>query len=120
MQSNDLLWKIFAGCTIKMEQDFSYKINYTPEVKAMDGKNVTINGFILPLESKNKFSHFLLSKNAPTCAYCPPGKPNEIVEVFSSKPMSWKEELITITGTLILTANSTKGAFFQIKDAVEK
>lgn len=119
MQSDDLLWKTFARCKIKMEQDFSYRIDYISEVKAMDGKRITISGFMLPLEPKAPFSHFLLSKNAPTCAYCPPGGPNEIVEVFSSKPMNWKENVVTISGRLILVNDNKKGIFFQMKDAVE-
>lgn len=120
MQSDDQIWKNFAKCKIKMDQDLSYSITYIPSVKAMHGKNVTISGFMLPLEPKDKFSHFLLSKNAPTCAYCPPGGPNEVVEVFSSKPMVWKENLITISGTLILVNDGKKGVFFQMKDAVER
>ena len=102
-----------------MDQDLSYTITYIPGVKAMNGKTVTISGFMLPLESKDKFSHFLLGKNAPTCAYCPPSGPNEVVEVFSSRPMMWKENLITISGTLILVKDGSKGVFFQMKDAVE-
>jgi len=120
MQSDDQVWKLFAKCKIKTDKDLSARITYIPSVKAMDGKNVTISGFMLPLESQDKFSHFLLVKNAPTCAFCPPGGPNEIVEVFSTKPMTWKENLITLSGTLILVNDGKKGVFFQMKDAVER
>jgi len=120
MQSDDQIWKSFAKCKMKMDQDLSYTITYTPSIKVMNGKNVTLSGFMLPLEPKDKFSHFLLSKNAPTCAYCPPGAPNEIVEVFSTKQMSWKENLITLSGTLVLVNDGKKGVFFRMKDAVER
>jgi hypothetical protein len=120
VQSNDVLWKDFAKCKISMDQNLSSKTTYTPRVSAMDGKNVTISGFMQPLEAKDKFSHFLLSKNAPTCAYCPPGGSNEVIEVFSSKPMAWKENLISITGTLVLVNDSKQGVLFQMKDAVER
>ncbi|HXE98361.1 MAG TPA: DUF3299 domain-containing protein [Dongiaceae bacterium] len=119
MQSDDQMWKNFAKCKIKTNQDLSYSITYIPAVKAMNGKNVIISGFMLPLEPKHIFSHFLLSKNAPTCAFCPPGGPNEVVEVFSSKPMVWKENLITISGKLILVNDGKKGVFFQMRDAEE-
>ena len=119
VQSDDLLWKDFGKCKIKTDRNLSCNITYIPGVKAMDGKRVTISGFMQPLEAKDKFSHFLLSKNAPTCAYCPPSRPNEVVEVFSFKPMVWKENLITISGTLILPDDGKKGTFFQIRDAVE-
>ena len=120
MQSNDRIWADFAKCKIKTDRDLSLSIIYTPSVKARQGKNVTISGFMMPLESKSKFSHYLLSKSAPTCAYCPPGAPNEVVEVFSRKPTTWKEDLITISGTLILVNDKEKGIFFQMKDVDER
>lgn len=117
-QSDDFLWKSFALCQLKSDPNFSYSITYIPEVKAMDGKQITLSGFIMPLETKEKFTHFLLSRRAPTCAFCPPGEPNEIVEVFTSKPVRWQEDLLTISGTLILSNDGKKGIFFQMKDVV--
>ncbi len=120
VQSDDRLWKDFAKCKIKTDRNLSGSITYTSGVKAIDGKKVTISGFMQPLEAKDKFSHFLLSKNAPTCAYCPPSKPNEVVEVFTSGQVMWKQDLITISGTLILVNDGSRGVFFQMKDAVER
>ena len=120
VQSDDQLWKDFVKCKIKMNRNLSYNITYITGVKALDGKEVTISGFMQPLEAKDKFSHFLLSKNAPTCAYCPPSRPNEVAEVFSSTPMAWKENLITLSGTLTLVNDGKKGVFFQIKNAVSR
>ena len=118
--SDDQIWKTFAKCKVKMDQDLSWSIVFTSAVTAMNGKKVSISGFMLPLESKEKFSHFLLGKNAPTCAFCPPGGPNEVVEVFSARPTVWKENLVTFTGTLVLVNDGKNGVFFQMKDAVER
>jgi len=117
VQSDDYLWKIFSQCEIRTNQNNSYSISYLPGVKAMNGKRLTISGFIQPLEATEKFSHYLLSSRAPTCAFCPPGEPNEIVEVFSAEPVRWEETLVTVKGTLILANDSKKGIFFQLKDA---
>ena len=118
VQSEDLLWKKFVTCKIKLDQDLSYKITYTPTVTALDDSRISISGFIQPLEAKGTFRHFLLCKNAPSCAYCPPSKPNEIVEVFSAKPMVWRQNICTISGTLHLVSDGKNGIFFQLKDAV--
>jgi uncharacterized protein len=120
MESEDLLWKTFAQCKLKANKDFSYDITYIPGVKAKNGKEITISGFILPLEAKEKSKHFLLERRAPTCAFCPPGEPNEVMEVFASKPMQWNENLVTFSGTLVLPNDGKKGIFFQLKDAVER
>jgi uncharacterized protein len=85
---------------------------------ALKGKRITISGFMVPLEAKEKFTHFLLSRRAPTCAFCPPGEPNEIMEVFSSKPMRWQENLITISGSLVLLNDGKNEILFQMKDAL--
>ncbi len=87
-KANDPMWDILTKCKVHLDQKkYKYSIDYTPEVKALEGKQVTISGFVMPLESTETFSHFLLSKRTPTCFFCPPGEPNEIVEVFTKKPI---------------------------------
>lgn len=118
--SKHRLWGEFSKCKFKIDfKKSAYTINFTPEVKAMQGKPFTISGFMLPLEPTEKFKHFLLSKRTPTCPFCPPGEPNEIVEVFSKEPVKWEDNLITVTGTMQLVAQSDSGLFFQMKDGVE-
>lgn len=117
-QSHDDMWKTFGKCKVHLDQkNYKYSIDYTPEVKAMEGKEVTVSGFMLPLESTEKFKHFLLSKRTPTCPFCPPGEPNEIVEVFTKKPVTWDEGIVVVTGKFGFTSNPELGLFFQLKDA---
>ena len=117
-QSHDDIWKTFGKCKVHLDQKkYMYSIDFTPEVKAMEGKEVTVSGFMLPLESTEKFRHFLLSKRTPTCFFCPPGEPNEIVEVFTKKPVTWDEGIVVVTGKFGFTSNPELGLFFQLKDA---
>lgn len=120
-QAHDAMWKTFAKCKVHLDKKkYLYSITYTPEVKAMEGKRITVSGFILPLESTEKFTHFLLSKRTPVCPFCPPGEPNEIIEVFTKEPIKWGENTLTVTGTLQFTANPELGLFFQLKDSDTK
>jgi uncharacterized protein len=117
-QSNDDMWKALSACKVHLNyENYHYTIHYTPEIKAMEGKEITVSGFILPLESTETFTHFLLSKRTPTCAFCPPGSPNEIVEVFTTTPIKWDEGIVVITGTMHFTSNPELGLFFQLKEA---
>lgn len=117
-QSYDDMWNVFGKCTVHLDKkNYTYSIDYTPEVKAMEHKQITISGFMLPLESEETFNHFLLSKRTPTCPFCPPGEPNEIVEVFTKEPVAWDEGIVTVTGTMRFTKNPELGLFFQLKDA---
>ena len=117
-KANDPMWDILTKCKVHLDQKaYKYSIEYTPEVKAMEGKQVTVSGFVMPLESTETFSHFLLSKRTPTCFFCPPGEPNEIVEVFTKKPIKWSDGIVVVTGTFKFTKNPELGLFFQLKDA---
>lgn len=91
-----------------------YSIAITPEVKELAGKPVTINGFVLPLDASDHTSHFLLTRNTPVCMFCPPGEPNEVVEVISPHPILWTDKIVSVTGPLRLINNGEKGMFFQI------
>lgn len=121
-KAKDDLWSNFSKCKINLIEDkkadiYTYGITYTPEVKAMEGKEISIRGFMLPLEATEKFKHFILSKRTPTCAFCPPGQPNEIIDVWTDKPVEWNENIVKVTGKLQFIENKQLGVFFKIKDA---
>ena len=121
-KSKDTLWDDFAECKISTTADimndrYLYNITYTPKVKKLEGEEITISGFMLPLEPAEKFKHFLLSRRTPTCAFCPPGQPNEIIDVWTDKPVTWNENIVKVTGKLKFMENKELGVFFQLKDA---
>jgi hypothetical protein len=116
--SKDSLWATLLKTKVKMlNQGQSYTATFPDDVKKLDGQTVKVSGFILPLESTEKFKHFLLSKRTPTCFYCPPGEPNEIVEVFADKATEWDDGLVTYEGKFSITAKSDKGIFFTLINA---
>jgi hypothetical protein len=90
---------------------------FPPAVKAMNGKDVTASGFVLPLDASEHTSHFLLSKRTPTCPFCPPGEPNEVIEVYCKKPLKFDDSMITVSGKFALTNNTENGVFFVMKEA---
>ena len=117
-QAHDAIWQTFAKTKIKVDEKKGlYSAVYTDDVKAMVGKEITISGFMLPLEASEKFKHFILSKRTPTCFFCPPGQPNEIVDVWTDKSTDWKEELIKVTGTFELMNDPQLGMFFKLNKA---
>ena len=116
--SKDAMWETLAKTKIKVDEKkglFSAKV--PPEVKAYSGKEVTIKGFMLPLEATTKFKNFLLSKRTPTCPYCPPGEPNEVIDVWTSEPVAYTEDMVTVKGKFSLMDDREKGLFFKIKEA---
>ncbi len=117
-QSKSPLWSRLAHCPSHFDTKTAlYSIALSSEVKAMDGQSVTVNGFVLPLDGSDQTSHFLLTKRTPVCMYCPPGEPNEVIEVTSNHPVEWNDNMVTLKGRFTLVNNGEKAIFFALKDA---
>ncbi|MEI6730630.1 MAG: DUF3299 domain-containing protein [Pseudomonadota bacterium] len=111
-------WQILGKTKIIVDAKQGYYSAKIPSsVKDLSGKEITISGFMMPLESKPKFKHFLLAKRTPTCAFCPPGEPNEIIDVWTKKEIAFNEDMINVKGTFELMNDREMGLFFKLKDA---
>jgi hypothetical protein len=120
-ESNDEMWTILGKTKILVDEEkWTYSAIHPQEVKDLKGKTITISGFMLPLEPTEKFRHFLLSKQIPTCPFCPPGEPNEVIEVYAKKPTRWIEDMTTYSGTFVLINDGEKGLFFRMIEAEKK
>jgi len=62
--------------------------NSAPIEPSMDGTRVRIPGFIVPLEvAKHQITEFLLVPYFGGCIHVPPPPANQIIHVFSAKPL---------------------------------
>ncbi|MBV8191627.1 MAG: DUF3299 domain-containing protein [Alphaproteobacteria bacterium] len=118
---NDALWTKLTKCAVDYDNDKgTYSIRLTPEVKALDGKTITLRGFVLPMDGSDHTQHFLVSRNTPVCLYCPPGQPNEVVEVEAARAIPWTNKIVSVTGQLRLINDEEKALFFKIEKAEAK
>ena len=89
------LWQKLAKAKIDFDEKKSIFVATVPDdVKQMSGHEESIPGFMLPLESTVKHSHFLLSKRTPTCPYCMPGGPTEVIDVYMKTPIEYSNGLL--------------------------
>lgn len=117
-QGRAALWTTLRATKIGMNEARGiFTAAHPPAVRALVGKTVTLPGFINPLDSAARGNHFLLSKYTPVCAFCPPGEPNEVVEVRTAKPIAYSPKLVSITGTFQLENNGDNGLFFRLDGA---
>jgi uncharacterized protein len=56
-------------------------------------------GFLYPLEGGVSHDHFLLTAWPPSCPFCLPAGPSQMVEVFCAEPVDFSEGAI-LTGEL--------------------
>lgn len=91
---------------------------YTPEQQALNDKTQRIQGFMMPLEPGEKQKHFLLTSVPLTCAFCTPGGPESMVEVYSQNPVKYSLEPVVVEGRLMVLADDPYGLYYRIKDGV--
>ena len=56
-------------------------------------------GFIYPLEGGLEHEHFLLTAWPPSCPFCLPAGPSQMVEVFCKEPIEFSDGAIMLAGT---------------------
>ncbi|MQP66500.1 DUF3299 domain-containing protein [Niveispirillum sp. SYP-B3756] len=87
------------------------------EVAALDGKPFTVAGFFLPLDTADKSRKFLLSSLAPSCPFCPPPGPADLIQVDATDAVPATLEQIKLEGTLRLSAEDENGIYYHLENA---
>ena len=117
-QGKTALWSTLRTTRIGMNEARGvFTATHSPAVKALVGRTVTLAGFVMPLDAASRGNHFLLSKYTPVCAFCPPGEPNEVVEITTARPIAYTAKLVSVTGTFALENNGDNGLFFKMASA---
>lgn len=100
------IWQKFGKVTFKSAFDKSvgYHVQspiFTPEIKALNGKNVTIKGYIVPMnEAKGYFAISLYPYQ--TCYFCGGAGIETVVEVYSKGKLKYTNQAVTLKGKLKL------------------
>lgn len=104
--------------TQKLIQDVNRLIAvFGPDVKALDGKPFTVSGFFLPLDTGETSRRFLLSSLAPSCPFCPPPGPADLIQVSAVEPVTATLDEVKLEGTLRLAAEDVNGIYFHLENA---
>ncbi len=120
------VWKVLAKVTYKQEKDemLGFEIDvpiFSKEVKALAGKEITIRGYIIPVEGYKQQDYFVFSAYPYNlCYFCGGAGPETVMEVFTPKGKSIKytSKPITIRGKLALNAKDVNKLMYLLEDAV--
>ena len=77
-----------------------------------------IQGFMMPLEPGESQKHFLLTSVPLTCAFCIPGGPESMVEVFTQTPVKYTLAPVVVEGKLAVLVDDPFGLYYRITHAV--
>jgi hypothetical protein len=124
-QSKTDVWSIFAKT--KFEAKYNEKLgeyvhypNFQADIKALVGKEVTIEGFYVPF-APDEETYVVISKFPMSqCFFCGGGGPESVAEVnFANEPPKFGvDDLIMVKGKLKLNTDDLDHLTFILTDAV--
>ena len=108
----------------KFDPDWGIDIqipNFGPLVKSLEGKEIEVEGFIIPLTGKLKQSHFMLSKFPQSmCFFCGLAGPETAMQVFTAgqKKVAYSDEKIKVKGILRVNDKDMNSPLYTLEDAM--
>jgi uncharacterized protein len=91
---------------------------FPPAVRALNGKQIKIAGWMMPLDKAAKQKRFVLLAYPPGCPFHFHAMPNQFVEVLAPAGVALNErDPLVITGTLQLTGQDESGIFYKLVGA---
>lgn len=117
------LWKTLTKITYKKEYDefLGFKIDrpvFSEEIKALDGKEVTVKGFIIPVEGYKGHKEFIFSAFPYSmCFFCGGAGPESVMEVQAIEAINYVAESIVLKGKLHLNSEDVNKLMFSLSEA---
>lgn len=121
--SNNSMWKTLAKITYKKEYDefLGFKIDkpvFSEPIQKLQGKEITIKGYIIPVEGYKSHKEFIFSAFPYNmCFFCGGAGPETVMEVLAAEPVKYTADPVTLTGTLILNADDINSLMYKIEGA---
>lgn len=120
----DNLWHILGQVTYTKKYDdlLGFKVDvpvFSKEVKALEGKTITIRGYIIPVEGYKGHKEFVFSAYPYNmCFFCGGAGPETVMEVQAKSPITYTTEAITLRGVLHLNDSDINRLMYLLTDAV--
>lgn len=123
-QNSTNLWKTLAKITYKKEYDemLGFKVDvpvFSDGIKELEGEEVTIKGYIIPVEGYKSHKEFIFSAFPYNmCFFCGGAGPETVMEIYASDPIEYTAEPVTLKGKLELNSSDVNRLIYALHDAV--
>ncbi len=91
--------------------------DYTPEVLALDGETIQVNGYMMPLEAAERHDYFLLMAYPPDCPFCLTAGPPSLIEVYAAEEVDFTYDAMLLEGQFELLYEDETGLFYRLNEA---
>lgn len=115
-------WDTMADVKYVKSQD-EYGEIYVPEfgdeVKEMEGKEVTLKGYIVPFEGMFEPTHIILSSlPIASCFFCGGSGPETVAEAYLVESIDYTARPVSVKGKLHLNNTDYDQLMYVLKEAV--
>jgi hypothetical protein len=114
-KTNALPWPVMAATVIDMRG----KPTFVKYLDKLDGKTVSLMGFMQQTTDTLTVSSFLLLEYPVGCWFCETPDPTGLisVEMKDGRQIETRRGLVKVTGTLVLNRDDPESYLFSLKDA---
>jgi len=116
-------WRTLGKITFKKVYDelMGFKVDmpvFSDTIKELEGKEITIKGYIVPTEGYKSHKEFILSAFPYNmCFFCGGAGPETVMEVESLEGVEFSADPITIKGILRLNDNDINRLMYKLEEA---
>jgi len=111
-QTGILSWKTLAQVNLREGQP-----QFAQSLQQLDGQQVKIKGFMMPLENKALQNRFLLSIHQPQSFFRLPATAKGLIEVHHLQGLKFAPQPLIVQGKLKLLADDDMGLLYQLQQA---
>lgn len=116
------LWKTLEAVTYEVTKD-EYGDLYVPvfseDIQKIQGKEVVVEGFIIPFEGMFKPTQLILSAlPISECFFCGSGGPETVMEITMKEKIKYTTKRVKIRGKLRLNRDNPDKLMYMLEDGV--
>ncbi len=90
---------------------------YPEAIQALDNTEVRILGYMLPMFDVGHQGRFLLAAYPPSCPYCLPAGPSQLIDVHAEDPLEFDWDPVLIEGVFHVLEDDPQGLMYRITGA---
>ena len=115
-------WKILSKITFKKQYDefLGFKVDvpvFSNDVQKLDGKEITISGYIIPVEGYKSHKEFVFSAFPYNmCFFCGGAGPETVMEVTALEAIEYTADPVTIKGILQLNSGDINKLIYSLTE----
>ncbi|MCB9310799.1 MAG: hypothetical protein H6567_12130 [Lewinellaceae bacterium] len=123
VKSDENVWKTLSKISYKKEYDelMGFKIDkpvFNDQIKALEGKEITLKGYIIPTDGYKSHTEFIFSAFPYSmCFFCGAAGPETVMEVKATEGIKYVADAIYLKGILRLNDSDINRLMYKIEKA---